>query len=255
MNAYTNSLIFFTKVSLSCLLVQLFFDYYLNIKNLLPQISYPFLHWLSNFIFYYLFGYLSVKIKDSSYFKSYRVKQNSNIKKQVMKLDFLGIIQGEIISLFMCYAYFLFNLINYNTQHSLSLINNLLWFYYCIISADFTFYVIHYILHTKIFYWIHKKHHEYIDVNGYIAGYKSLIESIIIATSDILPFILFGCDIHQFIAWIIIGVIYNVEGHSSMNLFYITDNFHNKHHTHFNVNYGVGQYLDRIFGTDGIKSN
>lgn len=38
-----------------------------------------------------------------------------------------------------------------------------------------------------------------------------------------------------------------------MNLFFIKDNFHNKHHTHFTVNYGIGQYLDRIFGTDGIK--
>jgi hypothetical protein len=151
MNAYTNSLIFFTKVSVSCLLVQLFFDYHLNIKTQLPQISYPFLHWLSNFIFYYLCGYLSVKIKDSLYFKSYRIKQNFNIKYQVMIMNYSDIIQGEIIFLFMCYAYYLSNLINYNSQHSLSLIKNLLWFYFCIISADLTFYIIHYTLHRKRF--------------------------------------------------------------------------------------------------------
>jgi len=83
MNAYTSSLIFFTKISISCLLVQLLFDYYLNIKTQFPQISYPFLHWLSNFIFYYFCSYVSVKIKESSYWKSYRIKQNFNIKNKL----------------------------------------------------------------------------------------------------------------------------------------------------------------------------
>lgn len=253
MNAYMNSLIFFTKVSLSCVCVQLFFDYFLNLKNFFPLISYPFLHWLSNFMFYYLCGYLSIKIKDSVYFESYRIKQSSNIKKQSFKLNLIKIIQGELIFLLMCYSYYFSNLLDYRKEHSFSLIANLSWFYCCIISADFLFYITHYIFHTKKFYWIHKKHHEFIDVNGYVAEYKSLIESLIITTSDILLFIIFGCDIHQFLAWIIVGVIYNVEGHSCMNLFFITDNFHNKHHTHFNVNYGIGQYLDRIFGTDGRK--
>ncbi|UJR17229.1 hypothetical protein I4U23_004124 [Adineta vaga] len=126
--------------------------------------------------------------------------------------------------------------------------------FFCIVSADFFFYIIHWLLHQRQFYWIHKKHHQYIDVNGYIAEYKSFLESIIITTSDILPFIIFGCSINQFLAWIIVGVVYNVEGHSSMNLFFIPDNFHNKHHTHFTVNYGIAQYLDQIFGTHGDQS-
>lgn len=113
-----------------------------------------------------------------------------------MTINLFDIIQGELIFLVICYAFYFSNLINYNSQHSLSLIKNLLWFYFCIISADFWFYITHYIFHTKKFYWIHKKHHEFIDVNGYVAEYKSLIESIIVTTSDILPFIIFGCDIH-----------------------------------------------------------
>jgi len=54
---------------------------------------------------------------------------------------------------------------------------------------------------------------------------------------------------NQFAAWILVGVLYNVEGHSTIGLFFQTDGFHVKHHTHFNVNYGTGRYLDYIFGT------
>jgi sterol desaturase/sphingolipid hydroxylase (fatty acid hydroxylase superfamily) len=86
-------------------------------------------------------------------------------------------------------------------------------------------------------------------LNGFVAEYKSLIEALVVTTSDILPFLIFGTSINQLIAWIIVGVLYNVEGHSSMTLLYIVDNFHHKHHTHFNVNYGIAQYLDHIFGT------
>lgn len=254
MDVYIKSFLFFTKVSLSCTAVQWGFDNYFNVQALFLPIFYPFFHWLANFLFYYSCGFFSVIMKDSTYFSSYKINQPFKIKRQTMKFDLFGTVQGELIFLLLCHGYKVCHFIDYNYPHSSSILKNILWFYLCIFSADLSFYIIHRILHQKQFYWIHKKHHEFIDVNGFVAEYKSLIESIIITTSDILPFILFGCSIHQLLAWIIIGVIYNVEGHSSMNIFFIQDNFHYKHHTHFNVNYGIAQYLDRIFGTHGGSS-
>ncbi|CAF3119652.1 unnamed protein product [Rotaria socialis] len=244
MNPYWKSVIFFTKVSISCFFIQWLLDNYFDLNHWKP-ISYPFFHWLANFFFYYGCGYITLRLKDSSYLTSYKILNAPNVTQQVMNFDCLSIIKGELIFLLMCYGYGFF--IEYSS-HSPNLIFNLAWFYLCVISADFTFYVIHYTLHKK-FYWIHKKHHEYIDLNGFVAEYKSLLEALVITTSDILPFLIFGTSINQLIAWIIVGVLYNVEGHSSMKLFYIIDNFHHKHHTHFNVNYGIAQYLDHIFGT------
>ena len=248
MNTYCKTFVFFTKVAFACVVVQRLFDAFFDVRRQFSPIYYPLLHWLANLFVYYPCGYLSIKMKESAFFQAWRIARPG--KKQTMTLNFMDVLQGEMIFLLMCYAYSFLHLLDYGSPHSSSLLKNVAWFYLCIVSADVWFYALHWTLHRKQFYWIHKKHHEYVDVNGYVAEYKSLTESMIITTSDILPFILFGCDIHQFLAWIIVGVLYNVEGHSSMNLFFIPDDFHHKHHTHFNVNFGIAPYLDRLFGTD-----
>ena len=46
-----------------------------------------------------------------------------------------------------------------------------------------------------------------------------------------------------------IGNIYNLEGHSSLSIFFIPSDFHDLHHTGFTGNYGIHGFWDRIFNT------
>jgi sterol desaturase/sphingolipid hydroxylase (fatty acid hydroxylase superfamily) len=64
-----------------------------------------------------------------------------------------------------------------------------------------------------------------------------------------LPILIFGYDITQLCAWSVIGNAYNLEGHSSLSIFFIPSNFHDLHHTDFNGNYGIHGFWDRVFNT------
>jgi sterol desaturase/sphingolipid hydroxylase (fatty acid hydroxylase superfamily) len=67
--------------------------------------------------------------------------------------------------------------------------------------------------------------------------------------TDVLPIFIFGYDITQLCAWTLIGNIYNLEGHSSLSIFFIPSNFHDLHHTGFHGNYGIHSFWDRVFKT------
>ncbi|WP_371417557.1 sterol desaturase family protein [Anabaena sp. UHCC 0187] len=96
---------------------------------------------------------------------------------------------------------------------------------------------------------IHLKHHEFQDTSSFVAGRKSLMEYIIVTITDVLPIFIFGYDITQLCAWSFIGNIYNLEGHSSLSIFFIPSDFHDLHHTGFTGNYGIHGFWDRIFNT------
>ncbi|MEH2140771.1 sterol desaturase family protein [Nostoc sp.] len=118
-----------------------------------------------------------------------------------------------------------------------------------IIAADFCFYVSHSLLHRKILQKIHRKHHEFADSSSFVAGHKSLTEYIIITITDLLPIFIFGYDITQLYAWTIIGNAYNLEGHSSLSIFFVPSDFHDLHHSCFKGNYGIQGFWDRLFNT------
>lgn len=129
------------------------------------------------------------------------------------------------------------------------LLINFLWFLLSIVVADFCFYVCHWFLHRKPFLKFHMKHHEFRDTSSFVSAHKSWPESIITTITDLLPIFIFGYDINQLLAWILIGTAYNLEGHSSLSLFFIPSDFHDLHHTHFSGNYGIQGLWDKIFKT------
>ncbi|MEQ9359571.1 sterol desaturase family protein [Coleofasciculus chthonoplastes] len=55
--------------------------------------------------------------------------------------------------------------------------------------------------------------------------------------------------ITQILAWTVIGNAYNLEGHSSLSIFFIASDFHDLHHTSFKGNYGIHGFWDRVFNT------
>jgi sterol desaturase/sphingolipid hydroxylase (fatty acid hydroxylase superfamily) len=118
-----------------------------------------------------------------------------------------------------------------------------------IVAADFCFYVAHWLWHKKLLLKIHLKHHEFRDSSSFVAGQKSLIEYIIVTITDVLPIFIFGYDITQICAGTVIGNAYNLEGHSSLSIFFIPSDFHDLHHSDFKGNYGIHGFWDRVFNT------
>jgi len=243
-NPYIETFIFFSKISISCLMVELFFEKYLDLNKISPLFS-PFLHWFANFAMYYPYSYLMMALKNSDYLENFKSK-HLKIFKERPNFDLKGIAYAELIFLIVCHVYDVLFLSN--SRSNGNIFQKLGWFYLCIIICDVWFFAIHYILHEK-FYWAHKKHHLEVNINGFSSEIKSFYESLIFTLSDIIVFVLLGRDMNQFISWIVIGVLYNVEGHSTLKLFYIREDFHLNHHLYIDCNYGIGFYLDHFFGT------
>ena len=244
-NPFQNTFMFFSKIALSCLLLELFFEKYFDI-NKFPSSVYPTLHWFANFVIYYPYSYLMLYLKNSNYLENRKVKHKSLTKNMQLNLSLKEILHGEILFILICH---MFNIFYSNKISTGNIFQKLGWFYLCLLIADILFYAFHYALHKTKLYRIHKKHHQEINVNGFSSEIKSVYESLINIFIDLFIFIVLGRDMNQFISWIIIGVLYNVEGHSSMKLFYINSAFHINHHIYIDYNFGIGFYLDYVFGT------
>ena len=200
------------------------------------------------FISFYAIGILIEKvIKNNDVILDKLTARIKQVKKQEFpSFTTKGIIFGEIKSLITA---IIILYLAPEVHRGNSLLLNLEWFLMRIVTADLCFYIVHRLLHTKLFLKIHLKHHEFQDTSSFVAGHKSLLEYIIVTITDVLPIFVFGYDITQICAWILIGNIYNLEGHSSLSIFFISSDFHDLHHTSFNGNYGIQGFWDRVFKT------
>jgi len=81
----------------------------------------------------------------------------------------------------------------------------------------------HYWFHSSPWAYrnIHKKHHSFQYQVGWSAEIKTVKESILVSTTDLLPHLIFPCHLVHMLAWIVVGVIYNIEGHSGYSVFFI----------------------------------
>ncbi|MFM7408902.1 MAG: sterol desaturase family protein [Cuspidothrix sp.] len=213
--------------------------------NLIQEIV---LYWLIGSISFYTMGILIENlIKNSDSLSQKLTVRVNKVKKQSFpNFTIKGIILGELKSLITA------SIIIYlapEVYRGNSLLLNMAWFLMRIVAADFCFYISHRLLHTKTLLKIHLKHHEFQDSSSFVAGHKSLIEYIIVTITDVLPVLIFGYDITQLCAWTLIGNIYNLEGHSSLSIFFISSDFHDLHHTSFRGNYGIHSFWDRVFKT------
>jgi sterol desaturase/sphingolipid hydroxylase (fatty acid hydroxylase superfamily) len=94
--------------------------------------------------------------------------------------------------------------------------------------------------------------HEAPRISGhlsFVAAHKSSLESVVTTITDLLPIFILGYDINQLLAWVLVGTAYNLEGHSSLSLFFISSDFHDLHHTSFKGNYGIQGFWDKVFKT------
>jgi sterol desaturase/sphingolipid hydroxylase (fatty acid hydroxylase superfamily) len=242
---------FFIKVAVSCAIFQqLFFSVFAHLRlNFITEVI---LYWAIGSLSFYSIGLLIEKIIKTSALKdSYLIRIAKVTAQKFPPFTLKGIIFGEIKS-FMSAFIILYCLKEVHRDNNFML--NVGWFFMNIVCADLFFYLTHRLLHQKRFIKIHLKHHEFRDTSSFVAGHKSLIEYCITTMTELVPVLLFGYDLSQLCAWTVIGNVYNLEGHSSLSLFYIGSDFHDRHHTHFKNNYGIQGFWDRIFNTLEISS-
>ncbi len=238
---------FYLKVAISCTLLQQAFYYFLgNIE--IDFITEVLLYWLVGSVSFFGIGFLIERgIKRNDALKTKLTARVIKVKEQPFPAFTLkGIVLGELRSLI---AAFTILYLAPEVDRGNSLFLNFAWFMMRIIVADFCFYISHWLLHRKPLLKIHLKHHEFRDSSSFVAGHKSFAEYIITTLTDILPIFIFGYDITQICAWSIVGNAYNLEGHSSLSIFFIPSDFHDLHHTCFNGNYGIQEFWDRVFNT------
>lgn len=123
------------------------------------------------FFFTFIFISYACYLIDINY-PSLRVKAET---KEIIKKDYNNMLPQ--VSLNLLIGSLILNRIdkyydNYNNNYFI--INFICWF----VVSDFIFFFIHKNLHKKQFYWLHKKHHEYIYTYGIGAIYSSCFEFI-----------------------------------------------------------------------------
>jgi len=121
-----------------------------------------------------------------------------------------------------------------------------------VIGNDIYFYLTHRLLHSRLLWKYHKKHHNE-KVNVAKALDASPIEHTLSNMGSFIFVILllqyfgFTVNIYVIYLWGLIATINTCYGHSPI---YDKDGVHLKHHKHLNCNYGSGFYLlDRLCGT------
>jgi sterol desaturase/sphingolipid hydroxylase (fatty acid hydroxylase superfamily) len=238
---------FYLKIAISCTIVQQVFYFFLN-KVEMNFITQVMLYWLIGSISFYVIGiFIEKGIKSNSSLQQKLTVRVQKLKPQIFP-DFTvrGVLLGEVKA-FISALIIIYLAPEVHRGNSIAL--NFGWFLMRIIVADLCFYIAHWLLHRKSLQKIHLKHHEFRDTSSFVAGHKSFIEYVIVTITDILPIFIFGYDVTQLCAWTLIGNAYNLEGHSSLSIFFIPSDFHDLHHAAFNGNYGIHGFWDRIFNT------
>lgn len=120
-----------------------------------------------------------------------------------------------------------------------------------IILIDLYFYICHRTMHLpQIYKWSHKLHHIYKEPVAMEALYLHWFD---LYFGNIIPIYLpiINTNLQIHLIWTFIIIANSLMTHS--NLINFIDLFHKEHHKHFNCNYGLGYYMDKIFKTERIQ--
>jgi sterol desaturase/sphingolipid hydroxylase (fatty acid hydroxylase superfamily) len=134
------------------------------------------------------------------------------------------------------------------------------------ICEDFTFHIMHKILHwKKIYTYIHKIHHTHIITIGIAAEYAHPIEFIFgNAIPTTLGCAILGQKMHMFtvVCWLIVRLGETLDGHCGYEFswspyrlipFSTSASYHDFHHSHNVGNYSsFFSIWDTVFGTNKI---
>jgi len=123
----------------------------------------------------------------------------------------------------------------------------LLHLFIYLLTIDFWLYVTHYLSHSKYLYKYHKIHHEFKYPSSITALYTHWIDFYF---NNLLPVTIMPVILQSNWITILIWMIYVTfnavyVSHSRITL----DKCHLIHHKYFKYNYGVGIYMDKLFGT------
>lgn len=122
---------------------------------------------------------------------------------------------------------------------------------YCLF--DVSFYTLHRILHSKLFYKrIHKIHHEWKAPIGIASIYAHPTEHLITnMTSTILGPTILSSDVCTLWIWLVCVAITTITDHSGYHFpFFKSPEFHDHHHVFFTECFGTSGLMDFIFRTD-----
>ena len=199
---------FYLKIAIACMLFQQVF--YAVLGN--AQIDYMnqvILYWITSSLSFYGIGlFIERVIKGNDSLKNKLTARASQVKtQQFPSFTFKGFFLGEIKSIITaCVVLYLAPEVHRGND----LILNFGWFLMRIVIADLCFYASHLLFHRKFFLRFHLKHHEFQDTSSFVAAHKSWTEFVVTTVTDLLPVFIFGYDISQLCAWILVGNAYNL---------------------------------------------
>ena len=119
--------------------------------------------------------------------------------------------------------------------------------------GDVFFFAFHKLLHhPKLYKQYHKKHHEITAPIGCSAIYMTLTDLYLGNIIPIyLPLFLLSSHFYTVIFWMIITTLNTViKSHSG---FEGLSDFHDKHHSSSIHNFGLGIFMDKLYGTEYVK--
>ena len=119
-----------------------------------------------------------------------------------------------------------------------------------IFMIDFFLFLSHKIMHRRILYkWSHNVHHELKNPVGFAAFYNHWFDFIFaVMLPAIYPAIILSS--HPYTALILMVLATTNAVFISHGGYDIKDKNHYLHHEKLNCNYGIGLYMDKLYGTE-----
>tara|TARA_B100000795_G_C22779464_1_gene431566 strand:- start:454 stop:1086 length:633 start_codon:yes stop_codon:yes gene_type:complete len=177
-------------------------------------------------------------------------KKNENIYEDYKKI-LPVVVRNLIISypIFYYSEYYLFMIDNIknNNYYYYTITYILLWY----ILSDLFFYMVHRFFHTKTFYFLHKKHHEFNNPYGIGAIYCGIMEMVFSNLLSLLLPVYFIEVPENLVLKMIVGMTFWTV-FMSHGCFQEINHSHVIHHRKLTCNYGLF-ITDRIFGTKEKK--
>ena len=212
--------------------------------------------------------------KKIPFFENYRIsnkpwpwEENPDLWRETLKKTLKGIAFN--ILLIQVTMLYLDTLSNFNIKFSEadfpSVWTHIWQIFLFMVVEDFTFFLMHSLLHQKPLYWIHKQHHEYKVTVSLAAEYSHPIEFLL---ANIVPTgigfrvlsLFYPVHMSTVFMWVFIRVWETTDGHCgyewSWSVFRLlpmsgSAEYHNFHHSHNVGNYSsFFTWWDTIFGTN-----